>query len=334
MTERIPPIGQGSSNPGLVEGHSSANGLAPAGETGPSSGDGRLDPSGVAAAFAAFFTWGLMPLFFLALAPAGPLEILAHRALWCLPVMAIALVVAGRWGLVRMQLSRPRVWGALTATTLLIGGNWFIYIWATQTGRILEASLAYFINPLMSMLLGAALLGERLSFRAKIAVGLAAVGVINQAVVVGQAPYVSVLLAALFAGYGFLRKVAKVDAGPGLLAETTLMAPFAIGVIVWLELSGAGHFTTHPRTALLLLAAGPLTAAPLFFFAVGARRLPLFALGLLQYLAPTMQFVIGLANGEAFSSGHAVTFIFIWAGLLLFTLDTIYWRDVGKTSRP
>lgn len=303
---------------------------APAG----SSEAAGFDAAGLAAAFSAFFLWGLMPLYFMALAPAGPGEVLAHRALWSLPTIALALAFAGRLGLARAQLARPRVWGVLALTTLLIAGNWFIYIWMTQTGRVLEGSLAYFINPLMSVALGALFLGERLSRRAQIAVGLAGLGVINQAVIVGAPPYASLALAGLFAGYGFFRKTAKVDAGPGLLAETALMTPFALAAVVFMEIQGAGHFLSDTRVTGLLLLAGPVTAGPLFLFAVGARRLPLFALGLLQYLAPSMQFVIGIVTGEHFSWGHAVTFLFIWSGLVLFTLDTIYGGRANRGVRP
>jgi chloramphenicol-sensitive protein RarD len=199
---------------------------------------------------------------------------------------------------------------------------------------VLEASLGYFINPLVSVGLGMALLGERLTRLGWIALGLAAAGVVNQIVVVGEPPFIALGLALSFAAYGYLRKIAKVDAGPGLLAETALLAPFALAGVVWLEASGAGHAIADPQVGALLLLVGPLTALPLFLFALGARRLPLFVVGTLQFIGPSLQFLIGLAYGEPFALGNAVTFALVWTGLLVFTRDLLVRAHVGARSRP
>jgi chloramphenicol-sensitive protein RarD len=293
----------------------------------------RLDQAGLAASVAAYFIWGFFPAYFKILAPAGPLEIVAHRALWALPTMVIALVLAKRLPDAIAQLSRPRALGALAVTALIIAGNWLLFIYAVQTGRVLEASLGYFINPLVSVALGMALLGERLSRLGWIALGLATAGVVNEIIVVGQPPVIALGLALSFAAYGYLRKVAKVDAAPGLLAETAMLAPFALAGVLWFEGSGAGRAVANPGVGLLLLLTGPLTALPLFLFAVGTRRLPLFVVGVLQFIGPSLQFLIGLAYGEQFTAADAVTFALVWAGLLVFTRDLFARAQRGPQPR-
>jgi chloramphenicol-sensitive protein RarD len=293
-----------------------------------------LDRVGLAAAVSAYLLWGFLPIYLKMLAPAGPLEVLAHRALWALPTMAIALACVGRLRAALAQVARPAALGALAATALLIAVNWLIYIYAVQYGRVLEASLGYYINPLVSVALGVLVLRERLSLTGWIALGLAATGVVNQIVLVGEPPFISLALAFSFAAYGYLRKVAKVDAGPGLLAETALLAPFAIAGIVWFEATGSGHAFDGARLASLLVLAGPVTALPLFLFALGARRLPLVAIGILQFIAPSIQFAVALAYGETFTPAHAVTFAFVWAALVVFTRDLFVRAHAGAKTRP
>lgn len=282
-----------------------------------------LDKGGLIASIGAYLIWGFFPLYFIILAPAGPVEIVAHRALWALPTMLIALALTRRLKSSLVQIARPRALGALLITALLIGGNWLVYVYAIQHQRILEASLGYYINPLVSVAMGVVLLKERLSRLGWLAIGLAAAGVLNEIIVVGEPPWIALILAASFATYGFLRKIAKVDAGPGLLAETGLMAPIAVAAVGWLEATHQGHALHSPGLLTLLVLTGPLTAAPLFLFAVGARRLPLVAVGILQFSSPTIQLLLGLAFGEPFTLAHATTFAFVWAGLLLFTLDLL-----------
>jgi chloramphenicol-sensitive protein RarD len=280
-----------------------------------------LDRAGLTAAVSAYLLWGFLPAYLKFLSPAGPLEVLAHRALWALPAMAIALALAGRFGVALGQLARLRVWGALAITATIIAVNWLVYIYAVQNGRVLEASLGYYVNPLVSVALGVLILRERLSRAGWIALGLATAGVLNQILLVGEPPIIALTLAFTFAAYGYLRKIAKVDAGPGLMAETALLAPFALGTVIWLELAGVGHAFDSVQLSTLLVLAGPVTALPLFLFAVGARRLPLVAIGILQFIAPSIQFALALAYGEPFSAAHAVTFAFVWAGLVVFTRD-------------
>lgn len=296
---------------------------APVAATPRPNGFAALDRVGLIASIGAYLIWGFFPLYFMILAPAGPVEIVAHRALWALPTMLIALAIARRLGSAIGQIARPRALGALLITALLIGGNWLVYVYAIQNERIVEASLGYYINPLVSVALGVVLLKERLSRLGWIAIGLAAAGVVNQIVFVGEPPWIALILAASFATYGFMRKVAKVDAGAGLLAETALMAPLALAAVSWLEATHVGHALANPGLLGLLVLTGPLTAAPLFLFAVGARRLPLVAVGILQFSSPTIQLLLGLAFGEPFTFAHATTFAFVWTGLLLFTLDLL-----------
>jgi chloramphenicol-sensitive protein RarD len=292
-----------------------------------------LDRLGLGASISAYVIWGFFPIYFKLLAPATPVEILAHRALWALPTMLIALAAAGQLKAALAQLARPRVIGALAITALIISGNWLLYIYAVQTNHVLEGSLGYFINPLVSVALGVAFLGERLARLSWIALGLATAGVLNEIVVVGEPPFIALGLAASFAAYGYLRKVAKVDAGPGLLAETALMAPFALAGLLWLEGSGAGHAVADPRLGAMLLFMGPLTALPLFLFALGARRLPLYVAGVLQFIGPSLQFICGLAYGERFSAASAVTFALVWGGLLVFIRDLVARAQAGSPER-
>ena len=283
----------------------------------------QLDRTGLAAAVWASLIWGVFPAYFKALEGAGALEIVMHRALWALPTMAAVLLLMGRVRSALAQIARPRAMGALTLTALIIGGNWLVYVIAVQRDHVLEASLGYYIGPLVSVGLGVALLGERLTRLGWTAIALAGAGVVNQAIVVGQPPVYALTLAFSFALYGYLRKVAKVDAGAGLLAETLVLAPFAVAGVVWLEASGTGHMFDGARLGGLLVLAGPLTVLPLFLFAVGARRLPLVVLGLLQYIGPSIQFAIGIAFGEPFTPAHAITFTLVWTGLAVFTWDAI-----------
>jgi chloramphenicol-sensitive protein RarD len=296
-------------------------------------GGAPLDRPGLIASVFAYLIWGGFPAYFALLREADALEIVLNRALWALPAIAFALFATGRLSAAFAQIARPRAMGALTLTALIIGGNWLIFVAAVLSGHVLQASLGYFINPLVSVGLGVALLGERLSRLGWIAVGLATVGVLNQALVVGQTPWFSLALAFSFASYGYLRKTAKVDAGPGLLAETIVLAPLALAGVIWLEATGRGHLGAG-GLGLLLAGAGPLTVLPLFLFAFGARRLPLVLVGLLQYIAPSIQFAIGLAMGEHFTPAHGVTFALVWTGLAAFTYDAISQARDGRKERP
>ncbi len=286
--------------------------------------------SGVLYGLAAYGFWGLLPLYFHALPTVPPAEILAHRIVGSVVVLVAIVLVQGRWAEVVATATDWRRLRALALTTLLIAANWFLFIWAVSEQRVIEASLGYFINPLVNVLLGVVVLGEHLSRPTKIAVGLAAVGVAAQAVMVGSLPWISLVLAATFALYGLVRKTTHTGPVVGLLVETALLAPAAVAYLVWLGRRGELVFGHQTATVdLLLLAAGVITAVPLLCFTTAARRLPLTTMGFLQYLAPSGQFLIAVAVfSEPLTAAHGVAFACIWAALALFTWDRLVrpWR--------
>jgi len=287
----------------------------------------RQQSIGVAAAAAAYLVWGLFPLYFHALqgVPAG--EVLAHRVAWSALFMAALVTALRRWPTVLLQLRRPGVMRTLTASALLISTNWLVYIWAVQSGRVLEASLGYFITPLVSVLLGVVFLREPLSRRQVAAVALAAAGVLWMVLRVGKVPWVALTLAGSFGLYGLLRKQVPVDAVAGLLAEVVVLAPLAVGWLLWLTWRGAGHLGSSPGVTALLTLTGVVTAVPLLLFAMGVRRLSLATAGLLLYLNPTTQFALAVWRfGEAFTISHAVAFGCIWASLALYSSEAILRR--------
>ncbi len=294
--------------------------------------------SGLAYGLAAYTAWGLLPLYFRALHGVPPLEILAHRIAWSVLLLAGLTTWLRRWP----EVARPlQAWpGRLTllATTLLISVNWGVYIWAVHAGRVLEASLGYFVNPLVNVLLGVLFLGEALSRRQRLSVGLAGLGVAVLVASAGAIPWVALVLALSFGLYGLLRKRARVDAVAGLFSETALLAPLAVGGLLWLGARGTGHLGSAPGTTALLVAAGAVTALPLIWFAIGVRHLRLSTIGLLQYVAPTMQFATAVfVFGERFTAAHAAAFACIWASLALYSWDALYGGTgaaVGQASSP
>jgi len=276
---------------------------------------------GFTAAVAAYLAWGFLPIYFKALHGVPPLEILAHRIAWSVLLLGGILWWRGRLGLLA-QARRVPWW--LLASTLLIAVNWLTYIWAVTSGHLLEASLGYYVNPLVNVLLGVAFLGERLSRRQAAAVGLAAAGVAVLVVRAGTLPWVALTLAVTFAFYGLARKKAGLDAMAGLLAETALLAPAAVGLLALRAADGSGAFGQAAGQSALLVAAGAVTALPLVWFAMGVQRLPLSAMGLIQYLSPTCQFLLAVAlYGEPFTGAHAAAFALIWLALGLSTWDLV-----------
>jgi chloramphenicol-sensitive protein RarD len=278
--------------------------------------------SGLASAIVAYGLWGLLPLYFKALHGVGALEILAHRIAGSAILLAAGLAIArGRAGFTRLRAGRPRV---LLATTALIAGNWLLYIWAVQSRHVLDASLGYYVNPLVNVALGVGFLGERLRPRQKAAFALAGLGVAALVLSTGRLPWIALVLAATFGLYGLLRKRADVEPVGGLLAETALLSPAALGLVAWLALRGEGAFgRTAAETALLALA-GAITSVPLLAFGHAIRRLRLSTMGIVQYLAPTGQLLLAvLAFGEPFGRAHAFTFACIWSALALYTWDAI-----------
>ncbi len=279
--------------------------------------------AGLMLGVAAYLLWGVMPLYFKALAHVGPVEIVAHRIVWSLVFLAVLIVLWRRWPATRAALANPRALGLLALTAALIAANWLIYVYAVVSGHVLESSLGYYLNPLVNVLLGVLLLKERLGRLQVAATLLAGAGVLVLAAGAGAGLWISLALAGTFAGYGFLRKIAPVDALEGLSIETVILAPVALGWLLWLEGTGAGGFlASGPTTALLLALGGAVTAVPLLLFTAAARRLPYSTLGFLQYLAPSLQFLLAvLAFGEPLTRAHAICFGAIWTALALFTFD-------------
>jgi chloramphenicol-sensitive protein RarD len=273
----------------------------------------------------AYLLWGLLPLYWPLLEPAGAVEILAHRIAWSLVVVVGVLVVRNRWGFLRPLLADRRAVLGLTVAALLIGANWLVYIWAVNAEHVVETSLGYFINPIVSVLMGVTLLGERLRSLQWVAVGIGvvAVGVLTAAY--GRLPWIALTLALTFAIYGLVKKQVggRVAAAESLAFETVVLILPAVAVIGWLEVSGRAEFGhAGAGNALLLAAAGPITVVPLLFFAGAARRIPLSALGLLQYLAPVMQFAIGVAiRQEAMPASRWVGFGLVWSALVLLGVE-------------
>ncbi len=291
---------------------------------------------GVAYALAAYLSWSLIVFYFKAVAHVPPLEVLAHRVAFSAVLLWLWLGWRGRLGAVRTALRDRRTAAVLLATTVLIAINWLVFIVAVFEDRVIEGSLGYFINPLVSVLLGAVVLGERLRPRQMLSVVLAALGVLYLTLSFGRPPWLALILASTFGLYGLLRKTTRADATVGLAIETWLLVPVAVIYLGWLATTGRLVFGHLDRTTDILLPVGGLvTALPLVWFANGVRRLRLATIGLLQYLAPTGQLLIGvLVFGEAFTRVHATTFLLIWSGLALYSIDAFLHARPGGSGRP
>lgn len=283
--------------------------------------------SGALYALGAYGLWGIVPIYWKKLGAVPAAEVVAHRVVWSVLFVAVVLAIVRGYGAVGVALRSRRTLAYLSGTTLLIAVNWGLFIWAVQTGHILQASLGYYVNPLVNVAMGVVFLKERLNRPQTIAVALAAIGVTILTVAAGTFPWVSLLLALTFGAYGLLRKTAPVEALAGLFVETLLVTPFALAFVLFREHGGHGALTTGGLGRGVLLAmAGPITAVPLLFFAAAARRLSLTTLGFFQYVAPTLQFLCAvLLYGEKLTPAHVATFACIWAALAVFTL--------GRTSR-
>jgi chloramphenicol-sensitive protein RarD len=282
--------------------------------------------SGMLYAASAYAMWGLFPLYFKALQGLPPLEILLHRMVWSLAFVLIVLAWRRHWRWLADVMRKPKVLGGFAASAVLLSTNWFIYIWAVNNDRVVDASLGYFINPLFNVLLGFLLLRERMRNVQWAAIGLAATGVLWLTWQVGEVPWVALSLAASFGLYGLLRKTAALGALEGLTLETLLLFPLAAIWLGFLTTHGANSFIgASLSTQLLLAAAGPITAVPLLLFAAGARRIPLSLLGLLQYIGPTLQLLIGVwIYGEPFSGARLVGFALIWGALAVYSAEGVW----------
>jgi len=306
--------------------------MTPGGEGPPKKGDVKRDElhrsreavSGVAYAAGAYLIWGFFPVYFHALGGVPALEVLSHRIVWSCAFLLLVITALRRWVGVYERLSKPGTIAWLALSAIAISSNWLIYIWAVNAGRVLEASLGYFVNPLVTVLLGVVFLRESLTRRQWLAVGLAGVGVLFLVLRSDEVPWVALALAFTFGLYGLIRKRVVVDALGGLFAEVGLLFPLAILYLGFLAATGRGHFGEATPRTLLLSASGVITAVPLLMFAKGVERLALSTVGLLQYINPTEQFAIAvLAFKEPFTASHAVAFALIWASLLLYSLELV-----------
>ena len=287
----------------------------------------RLDPTRAgAAAVSGYVVWGLSPLFYQLLAFADPVEIVLQRAIWSAPVLLAILISARRWPATIAVLADRRTVAILLLTSALISANWWIFIYAVNAGQVLSVSLGYFINPLMNVALGVLILGERFGRWRALAVALAGLGVINQIVTVGEIPVLALCLAGTFCAYGYVRKTLAVDGRIGLFWETVIIGAPSLIALGFLEASGGGHFFDGPGAALLLMLTGPMTVAPLLLFILGARGLSLALIGALQFIAPSLQFAIGVIGGEPFTPAHALTFALIWSGLAVFVAELLWFE--------
>lgn len=288
---------------------------------------------GVVYAISAFTIWGLFPIYFKALHSISAPEMLAHRMAWSMAFLFIVLTVRRQWRWLRPVLSQRRLLARFAASAVLLSANWGLYIWAVNDGRIVEASLGYFINPLVNVLFGMAFLKERLRALQWVAVGIALAGVLWLTWQTGHPPWISLALALTFGGYGLLRKTAKLGALEGLTLETMLLFPVALAFLAFLGLRGVSGFAdASTGTQILLAAAGPITAVPLLLFAAGARRIPLSMLGLIQYITPTLQLLIGvLVYSEPFDGDDLIGYGAIWAALGVYSFEGI-WQ--ARRARP
>jgi chloramphenicol-sensitive protein RarD len=276
-------------------------------------------------ALAAFGFWGMTPIYFHAVRGVPAVEVLAHRVVWSLPLTALMITVVRDWGGLRIAVRDLRTMRTLLLSSTLVALNWLTYIYGVTNERIVETSLGYFVNPLVNVLLGMVFLGERLTRAQTLAVVLAAAGTLNLTLGLGRLPWIALTLAVSFGLYGLMRKTVRIESVNGLFVEIVLLSPLAAGYLAWLAVSGGGAFSpSRPRTALLLAAAGLVTALPLVWYTSAARRLRYVTIGLLQYIAPCIQLAIGvLLYHEPFTRTHRVTFTLIWIGLAIFTLDAL-----------
>lgn len=284
--------------------------------------DGNEDSArGLAFAIAAYFMWGFLPLYMKMLSHISPAEVIAHRVLWSLPIAGLVLYLMRRTGDIKVALRTPKMLGMAAATAALISANWGIYVWSIFTGHALDAALGYYINPLFSIFLGAVLLGERLSTAQLVAIVLAATAVAVLTWDAGRLPIAAVGLTFSWGFYAYLKKSLPIGPNQGFLLEVLLLTPIAIGYIVWLAATGQGHFLTGAMMDnWLLLGCGVITAVPLMVYANGAKLLRLSTIGILQYIAPTMIFLIAVfVFEEEFGAARMIAFPMIWTALVIYT---------------
>jgi len=290
--------------------------------------------AGFMAAAAAYVMWGFLPLYLKLMQDVDVREVLAQRIIWCVPAALIAVFVMSGWrrGISEIvQAFRPRMLGALAASAVFIFFNWGLYVWLVLQARVIESSLAYFLSPLVSVAIGVAFFGEKIRTPQVVALFLALAGVIVQGIALGAPPWAALALCATWQAYAVIRKRAAVPAATGLLIETIALAPVALGLLWWVTQSAPLSFGADWGLTIVLALAGTVTAIPLMAFAFGARRVSFTALGLLQFLAPSLQFATGIAFGEEFTLLRGISFALIWAGLGFFAWDTLKRRTLNAT---
>lgn len=272
----------------------------------------------------AYTLWGFLPVYFKLVVEVSSLEILAHRIVWAVPFGALVISLRHQWPEVRAALGHRGLMLWLTTSALLVAVNWLVYIIAVTSDRIFQASLGYYINPLIFVLCGVAFFGERLRTMQKVAVALAALGVAVLTASGGEFPWISLFLGTSFAFYGVIRKRTVIGAMPGLFVETMILAPFALAWLGWMMSAGEATFgnTGATMTGLLLLA-GPVTVVPLVAFAIAAKRMSLTTLGFMQFMAPTLQFATGIYYGEQLTLPRVVCFVCIWLAVAFFSVDAL-----------
>ena len=283
--------------------------------------------SGILYGLSAYVLWGMFPLFFKQLQAASAIEVVLHRMVWSLVFVLIVLAVLRRWNWLGDVRRSPALLGKFAVSALLLAGNWLSYVWAVNNGHVLDASLGYFILPLINVALGFIFLHERPRKAQWVAFALAASGVLWMAVQSGHVPWLALLIAMTFGFYGLMRKTATLGALEGMSLETMLLAPLAVVALLWAGPSGPGsQWPAHDaHTWLFFLLSGPVTAIPLLLFAAGARRVPLSTMGFLQYITPSILALMGVfLYGEPFAGPRAVGFVFIWVALALYTAEGLW----------
>jgi chloramphenicol-sensitive protein RarD len=277
---------------------------------------------------AAYALWGAFPLYWPLLEPAGALEILGHRISWSLVTMGLLVLALGRWPTVRGLIADRRVFGLLSLAACLVTVNWATYIWGVNNGHVVETSLGYFVNPLVTVLMAVLILGERLRPGQWGAMAIAGLAVVVLTVDYGRLPWVAIVLAFSFGSYGLCKKQADAPAVESLTVETMVIGPLALAYLAWLGLHGGSHFGNHGvGHAVLFMTTGIVTAVPLVCFGGAAIRVPMVTLGLLQYLAPILQFALGLVYfHEDMPPGRWIGFGLVWVALVIFTVDSLRHR--------
>lgn len=284
-------------------------------------------------AFGAYLLWAIFPLYFPLLEPAAPLEILAHRFIWTFALMAVVLLVTKKWR--ELRAASARTWGITVAAAAFIAVNWGVYVFLVNTGRVAEAALGYFINPLVSVLLAVIFLKESLSRLQLASIAVAFIAVIVLTIGVGYPPVWGLALAFSFGFYGLLKKQVSLSAGASLTAESAVVMPIAIGYLVWLGNQGVGTFTTEGTShTLLLMSSGVITAVPLLLFGIGAKKIPLATIGLMQYLTPAVQMALAVfVFKEHLSTERWIGFIIIWIAVAIFMVDIVKQMRARRRTR-